>query len=118
MGNHLKSYIFLDLDLPNITLVRAILIFKFHVPRAIIFSFIAKTLTQTYTLTLTRHFIVVFCKNYYELVFGSYCRVLVSVCLLEHYNSKGNGSINLKLEHVVVWKQLSRVQDWAWSDQG
>ena len=50
MGQHLQSYIFLDLDLPNITLVRAILIFKFHVPRAIIFSIITKnTHTDVYT---------------------------------------------------------------------
>ena len=47
--------------------------------------------------------------------------VCVSVCLsfCVHDNSKNNGSIDLKLEHIVVYENSSdRVRHWALSDQG
>ena len=39
--------------------------------------------------------------------------VCLSVCV--HDNSKNNGSIHLKLKHIVVYE---RVRHWALSDQG
>ena len=41
--------------------------------------------------------------------------VCVSVCV--HDNSKNNGSIHLKLEHIVVYENSSD-EHWALSDQG
>ena len=33
--------------------------------------------------------------------------VCFCVCACIHYNSKHNGSINLKLEHIVVYENIS-----------
>ena len=46
--------------------------------------------------------------------------VRVPVCLCVHDNSKNNGSIDLKLEHILVhvYENSSRVRHWALSDQG
>ena len=40
----------------------------------------------------------------------------LSVCV--HDNSKKNGSVDLKLEHIVVYENSSRVRHWVLSDQG
>ena len=46
-------------------------------------------------------------------------RVSVCVCVCVHDNSKNNGSIHLKLEHIVVYENSSeRVRHWQMSDQG
>ena len=42
--------------------------------------------------------------------------VCVSVCV--HDNLKNNGSIDLKLEHIVVYENSSDEFDWALCDQG
>ena len=43
----------------------------------------------------------------------------VCVCVCVHDNSKNNGSIDLKLQHSVVYKNnFGRVRYWALSDQG
>ena len=45
--------------------------------------------------------------------------VCVSVCLSVYTITKKNGSIDLKLEHIVVYKNSSDEFDiWALSDQG
>ena len=43
--------------------------------------------------------------------------VCVCVCICVHDNSKNNGSIHLKLEHVAVFENSSDIA-WALSDQG
>ena len=43
----------------------------------------------------------------------------VCVCVCVHDNSKNNGSIDLKLEHIVVYENSSDIAiAWALSDQG
>ena len=96
-----KSLCDLDLDrtMPNVELVRAIFIILPYVK-------VSNGLTHYYSCGLSTATIeyscLSVCLSVCVSVFLSVC-----VCVCVHDNSKNNGSIHLKLEHIVVYENSS-----------
>ena len=60
-----------------------------------------------------------FINRNYRVLMSVCMSVRLSVCVSVYTITQNNGSITLKLEHIVVYeKKLGRVRHWALSDRG